>query len=154
MYGLIIAAILFNFIAFTTKKRLTKNQILHIWTFTISAQLIFDVMIEFKFGGYWYFDKEPNWAGLLAHIVLVPPVNMMYLNWYPFRGDLIKRFSYIVIWVVAILLYEVIALLPEPWGYFNYGWWRLWHAALLDPMLLLLMVKFYKLITRFEGELK
>jgi hypothetical protein len=154
MFGMIIAAILFNFFAFTTKKRLTKNQILHIWTFTISAQLIFDVMIEFKYWGYWYFDKEPNWAGLMAHIVLVPPVNMMFLNWYPFRGDLIKRFSYIIFWVVAILLYEVIALLPEPWGYFNYGWWRLWHAALLDPMLLLLMVKFYKLITRFEGELK
>ncbi|UOE53846.1 hypothetical protein LIT38_17270 [Bacillus sp. CMF12] len=154
MIGLIIAAILFNFIAFTTEKRLTKNQILHIWTFTISAQLVFDVMIEFKYWGYWYFDKEPNWGGLLAHIVLVPPVNMMFLNWYPFRGDLIKRFSYISFWAVAILLYEVIALLPEPWGYFNYGWWRLWHAALLDPMLLLVMVKFYKLITRLEGDLK
>ncbi|MCS0671838.1 hypothetical protein [Cytobacillus firmus] len=154
MFGMIIAAILFNFFAFTTKKRLTKNQILHIWTFTISAQLIFDVMIEFKYWGYWYFDKEPNWAGLIAHIVLVPPVNMMFLNWYPFRGDLIKRFSYIIFWLVAILLYEVIALLPEPWGYFNYGWWRLWHAALLDPMLLLLMVKFYKMIMRFEEELK
>ncbi|WP_264738010.1 hypothetical protein [Cytobacillus firmus] len=154
MIGLIIAAILFNFIAFSTKKRLTKNQILHIWTFTISAQLIFDVMIEFKYWGYWYFDKEPNWAGLLAHIVLVPPVNMMFLNWYPFRGDLIKRFSYIILWVVAILLYEVIALLPEPWGYFNYGWWRLWYAALLDPMLLLLMVQYYKLITRLEGDHK
>lgn len=72
MIGLLIATILFNTIAFKTNKRLTKNQILHIWTFTICAQMTFDVMIEFKYWGYWYFDKNPNWGGLMAHIVLVP----------------------------------------------------------------------------------
>lgn len=154
MIGLLVATILFNLIAFKTNKRLSKNQILHIWTFTISAQLIFDVMVEFKYWGYWYFDREPNWSGLMAHIVLVPPVNMMFLNWYPFKGDLIKRFSYIFFWVVAILLYEIIALLPDPWGYFHYGWWRLWHTAILDPFLLLLVVIYYKWIIRLEEELK
>lgn len=78
----------------------------------------------------------------------------MFLNWYPFKGDRIKRFSYILFWVVAILLYEVIALLPEPWGYFNYGWWRLWHAAILDPILLVIVVTYYKWVSRLEKELK
>ncbi|MBT2691192.1 hypothetical protein J7I93_23950 [Bacillus sp. ISL-47] len=152
MIGLLISIGLLNLVAFKTNKRLTKNQVVHIWTFTIAAQLVFDCMIEFKYWGYWYFTKEPNWGGLIAHIFLVPPVNMMYLNWYPFESDLIKRVSYIIFWVVAILLYEVVTLLPEPWGFFHYGWWELWHAALLDPILLVIMLKYYKWIFRMEKE--
>ncbi|WP_026582054.1 hypothetical protein [Bacillus sp. J33] len=152
MIGMLIAIVLFNVVAFKTNKRLTKNQIVHIWTFTIAAQLAFDCMIEFKYLGYWYFTREPNWGGLTAHLFIVPPVNMMYLNWYPLSSDLIKRVSYIIFWVVAILLYEVVALLPEPWGYFRYGWWKLWHAAILDPILLLIILKYYKWIFRLEKE--
>jgi hypothetical protein len=43
MTGLIIAIILFNFIAFKTNKRLTANQIVHIWTFTIALQGLGDI---------------------------------------------------------------------------------------------------------------
>ncbi|GLB59571.1 hypothetical protein [Cytobacillus sp. NCCP-133] len=152
MIGLLLSIALFNFAAFKSNKLLTKNQIVHIWTFTIAAQLIFDCMIEFKYWGYWYFEKEPNWGGLIAHIFLVPPVNMMFLNWYPFNSDLIKKGAYMAIWVMAIVLYEVLTLLPEPWGFFHYGWWRLWHAALLDPILLLTILKYYKWIYRLEKQ--
>jgi hypothetical protein len=43
-----------------------------------------------------------------------------------------------------------LTLLPEPWGYFHYGWWKLWHAAILDPILLLILLGFYKLICKLE----
>jgi hypothetical protein len=51
---------------------------------------------------------------------------------------------------MAILVYEIISLLPEPWGYFHYGWWKLWHAAILDPILLLILLGFYKWICKLE----
>lgn len=150
MIGLILAIIVFNVVAFLTNKNLTKNQIVHIWSFTIAFQLIFDLVVEFKYDGYWYFSKDLDWGGLLAHLVLVPPVNMMFLNWYPFTSDKIKRFSYITFWVIAILLYEVLTLLPEPWGYFNYGWWKLWHAAAINPILFLILLKYYRWIVSIE----
>jgi hypothetical protein len=45
MIGLIIAVILFNLLAFITNKRLSKNPIVHIWSFTIALQIIADMFI-------------------------------------------------------------------------------------------------------------
>ncbi|WHY88779.1 hypothetical protein QNH39_13480 [Neobacillus novalis] len=150
MIGLLIAIFVFNFIAFKTNNRLTSNHIVHIWTFTIAFQTLFDMFMEFKFHGYWYFKKAIEWEGVLPHVLLVPPVNMMFLNWYPIKAKISKRIVYIILFVCAILLYELITLLPEPWGYFHYGWWKLWHAALIDPILLLILLCYYKWIGRIE----
>jgi hypothetical protein len=153
MIGLLIAIIVFNLIAFRTNTTLTLNQILHVWTFTIASQQTFDLLIEFKYEGYWYFGKEVDWMGLLAHTILIPPVNMMFLNWYPFKKKLRHKTRYIVIWVIAILIYETITLLPKPWGYFHYGWWKLWYAAIVDPILLLILLNYYKWIRKAENKL-
>ncbi|MGI8386468.1 hypothetical protein [Robertmurraya sp. P23] len=153
MIGLIIAIILFNLIAFKTNKRLTANQIVHIWVFTIAFQVGFDLFVEFKYHGYWYFNKGIDWVGLLPHTVLIPPVNMMFLNWFPFKKSVWKRFIYIFFWVIGILIYESITLLPEPWGYFHYGWWKLWHAAIVDPVLLLILLGYYNWVRKLESQL-
>lgn len=153
MIGLILSIIVFNFIAFKKCKRLSINQIIHIWTFTVAFQQTFDILVEFKYQGYWYFSKDIDWQGLLPHTILIPPVNMMFLNWYPLKSKLSKQFTYLVIWVIFILIYESATLLPEPWGYFHYGWWKLWHAAILDPILLLILLLFYKMIIKAEEKL-
>ncbi|WP_409305745.1 hypothetical protein [Peribacillus sp. SCS-155] len=150
MIGLIISILLFNFLAFKTNKRLTANQIVHIWVFTIAFQQTFDLMVEFKYHGYWYFGKEIDWKGLLPHTVLIPPVNMMFLNWYPFRAKIMKQFTYILLWEVVFLVYETATLLPEPWGYFHYGWWKLQYAAVINPVLLLILLGYYKWICKLE----
>ncbi|WP_209121216.1 hypothetical protein [Alkalihalobacillus sp. BA299] len=150
MIGLMIAVILFNSIAFITNKRLSKNQIVHIWTFTIAFQLLFDEFIDQKYQGYWYFAKGVNWESLPALTMLIPPVNVMFLNWYPFDKSLLKRILYFIFWLHLILTYEVIALLPEPWGYFNYGWWNIWLSALIDPVLLIIILKYYRWICKIE----
>jgi hypothetical protein len=152
MIGLIIAIILFNLIAFITNKRLTKNQIVHIWTFTIAFQAVAETFIDFKYHGYWYFYKEINWGVLPALTILIPPVNMIFLNWYPFGQHVYKRLLYIAIWVLAITLYEAVTLLPEPWGYFNHGWWELWYSAIVNPFLLSIVLFYYKWICEIEKE--
>jgi hypothetical protein len=153
MIGLIIAIILFNLIAFKTNKRLTANQIVHIWAFTIAFQMLFDLIVEFKFHGYWYFYKGVDWKGLLAHTALIPPVNMMFLNWFPFNKPISQKITYLFFWVMGILMYETITLLPEPWGFFHYGWWKLWHAAIVDPVLLLILLGYYKWVCKLENQL-
>ncbi len=150
MIGLISVIVLCNFIAFKTNKRLTGNQILHIWLITIALQSNFDVFIDLRYHGYWYFTEGADWKGILVHTVLLPPVNMIFLNWYPFKRPIIKKISYLIFWVIAILLYEMMTLLPEPWGYFHYGWWSLWHSAVLDPFLLLMILRYYKWVCKIE----
>jgi hypothetical protein len=150
MIGLIIAIVTFNFIAFKANKRLTANQIVHIWTFTIALQVIFDIYIEYKYHGYWYFSKEIDWLGIFPHTLVVPAANIIFLNWYPFKRKITRQIFYILIFVIAILIYESLTLLPEPWGYFHYGWWKLWYAALMDPFLLLILLGYYKWICSLE----
>ncbi|HHY74965.1 MAG TPA: hypothetical protein GX497_17390 [Bacillus bacterium] len=144
MYGMIIAIILFNIIAFKTNKKLTSKQIAHIWVFTIALQMCVDAFVDAKYHGYWYFTKEIDWAALPAHIALVPPVNMMFLNWFPFDRTYTKKFLYILFWEMSLLLYEFVTMLPEPWGYFHYGWWNIWISAAINPILLLSLVFYYK----------
>jgi hypothetical protein len=150
MIGLLIAVIIFNVIAFKTNKKLTGNQIVHIWVFTIAFQVTFDILVEFKYHGYWYFEKGIDWVGLIPHTVLVPPVNIFFLNWYPHKGIFSKKLFFLVIFLIAILLYEMVTLLPAPWGYFHYGWWKLWHAAIINPILLIILLGYYKWICHLE----
>nr|WP_132744963.1 hypothetical protein [Scopulibacillus darangshiensis] len=150
MFGLIIAVILFNFIAFLTNKRLSKNQIVHIWVYTIAFQTLFDSFIDLKYHGYWYFTEEHDWASLPALTMLIPPVNIMFLNWYPFNSPIIKHIFYFICWTLVLLMYELLTLLPKPWGYFHWGWWHLGYAAMTDPILLITLVLYYKWICRIE----
>jgi hypothetical protein len=150
MAGLIGAVILFNLFAFKTNKRLTKNQIVHIWLFTITLQVLADLFIDQKYHGYWYFTQDVDWAALPTITMLLPPVNMMFLNWYPFDTPLLKRILYFTYWIIFMVIYEEITLLPEPWGYFNYGWWKLEYSILVDPILLVILLNFYKWIRKIE----
>lgn len=150
MIGLLLAIAAFNYLGFKTNKLLTGNQMLHIWLFTIAFQVLFDLFIEFKYHAYWYFHKELEWRGILPHVFLIPPVNILFLNWFPYKKGWMKQLIYLAGFVIAILIYEMITLLPDPWGYFHYGWWKLWYAAILDPILLLILLGFYKWICKLE----
>jgi hypothetical protein len=150
MIGLIIAIIIVNLIAFSTNKRLSPNQIVHIWMFTIAFQMNFDFYVDLEHHGYWYFTKKADWKELPTNIMLVPPVNMIFLNFFPFEKDKLKQVTFFIIFLIGILIYEAVALLPEPWGYFHFGWWNLGYSAILDPILLLILLGYYKWILFIE----
>ena len=152
MVGIIIAVILFNLIALKVKKRLTRSEMLQIWLFTSLFQLMFDLFISFKYHGYWYFNKGIDWGSLPVYLCLVPPVNIIFLNIYPLKSTFWKQVSFFLAWNVGIVIYEIITLLPEPWGYFHYGWWKLYHSAIINPFLLFSLMGFYKLVSRLERE--
>ncbi|WP_026564275.1 hypothetical protein [Bacillus sp. UNC41MFS5] len=152
MIGIIIAVILFNLIALKVKKRLTRSEMLQIWLFTTLFQLMFDLFVSLKYQGYWYFSKGIDWQSLLVYLCIVPPVNLIFLNVYPSKSPLWKQLSFFLAWNVGIVIYEVLTLLPEPWGYFHYGWWSLYHSVIINPFLLLILLGFYKLVSRLEHE--
>lgn len=150
MVGLLLSVLVFNFVAFKINKRLSLSQIVQIWTFTIAFQLLFDLIVEFKYQSYWYFAPGVDWSGLIPRTILVPPVNIIFLNLYPFNNSARKRAGFLVSFVLFIVLYELVAMLPEPWGYFRYGWWKIWYSAILDPILLGCLLGFYKWVQWLE----
>ncbi|WP_308301710.1 hypothetical protein [Neobacillus cucumis] len=122
----------------------------HIWAFTIAFQTVFDVYVDFKLHGYWYFSKGVDWNSFFALIFLVPPVNVIFLNYFPYNQELWKKILYIIGWEMGLLLYEAITLFPEPWGYFHYGWWTLWHSLFVNPILLMILVGYFKWICKLD----
>ena len=150
LYG---SVIVFNFLAFKLVKRFSGNMILHIWIFTCFFQVFFDIFIDLKYHGYWFVSPGIDWSAFPGYTLLIPPVNLLFLNWFPFNASLVKRIAYIAVWEVVLLCYEFITLLPEPWGFFHYGWWSLWHSALVNPLLLLVLLRYYKLICMLEAKL-
>ncbi|OIK05669.1 hypothetical protein BIV60_27625 [Bacillus sp. MUM 116] len=146
----VISIIVFNFIVYKMNKRLTKNQMVHIWTFTIILLTWADIYIDEKTGGYWYFYKGIEWRNFLVYTLLIPPVNVIFLNWYPFNASRLKMFRYFVYWIIFITAYESISLLPEPWGFFHYGWWNILYSIMCDPVLLFILLKYYKWICKIE----
>jgi hypothetical protein len=113
-------------------------------------QAIADLFIDQKYPAYWYFTQNIDWKALPIITMLLPPVNMMFLNWYPFNSPLFKKILYYIYWLIFMVIYEVIALLPEPWGYFHYGWWKLEYSILADPILLVILLNYYKWICKIE----
>ncbi|MCM3569231.1 hypothetical protein [Neobacillus mesonae] len=142
----ISSIILFNSITFKMKKHLTKNQVVHIWTFTMVLLSFFDVYIDQIYEGYWYFEKGIDWKNLCAYSLLIPPVNVMILNWYPW----LKKLCYLALWILFIIVYENLALLPETWGYFHYGWWKFRLSLILDPILLATLLTYFRWIRKIE----
>ncbi len=152
MIGLFLAIFFFNVIAFLTNTRLTKNEILHLWTFTIAFQSLVDLLLNHKYQGYWYFTEDVDIIALPALTVLVPPVNMMFVNWYPFNRRFLIQSIYIIVWSVSLILYELVTLLPEPWGYFHYGWWKIYYSLLENPVLLVILVSYYRWVKKIAKE--
>jgi len=153
MLGLLIAVVLFNFLAIKLNKKLNANRVLHIWMFTSTFQLLFDTFVDFKYLGYWYFTKEIDWISILNIIFLVQPVNIIFLNYYPFKKKMHIKLLFILCFNLIILLYEKITLLPEPWGYFHYGWWRIWYSAIINPFLCLFLIFYYNYIVYLEQKI-
>ncbi|WP_330218398.1 hypothetical protein [Sporosarcina globispora] len=84
-------------------KKLTPSQVLHVWTFTIAIQMLFDLIVEFKYQSYWYFNQGVEWEGLLPRIFLIPPINIIFLNGYPFSNGFLRKFLYLLFFVAGII---------------------------------------------------
>lgn len=150
MVGFWVSLFVFNVLAFFFHHRLSNVQILCVWLFTVSFQTITDVFLDFHYQAYWYFTKEVEWLTLPNVLFLVPPVNIIFLHFFPFGEGKKKQLVYLFGFTVTILLYELFTLLPQPLGYFHYGWWEFYYSALLDPFLLLSVVGFYKFVLFLE----
>ncbi|MBS4172197.1 hypothetical protein KHA87_02815 [Bacillus sp. FJAT-49736] len=154
MILLYTSAFIFNLVAFKASHKMSANKVVHIWCFTTAFQLIWDVFVSLKYHGYWYFTQGIDFSALPAYFLLVQPVNVIFLAWYPFKKPIKKRLYYIFIWLIFLLLYEELTTLPKPWGFFRYGWWNIWYSGLLDIILLSILIQFYKWISKLEDKIR
>ncbi|PLS08024.1 hypothetical protein CVD27_04930 [Neobacillus cucumis] len=107
-----------------------------------------NLALDLKLNLFGYIAPGNQWSGFLP-IFLYPPVNAIFLNYYPFEKSKFHQLLYILGWTAFCLMYEVAALRS---GFFYYTKWKLWYSALCYPFLLLMVLGNYKLTERLHRQ--
>ncbi|MFB9330025.1 CBO0543 family protein [Paenibacillus aurantiacus] len=104
--------------------------------FSTLLQLITDIILDAKYDWYGYFYHGPDVYSVLACLLIYPPFNAIYLNYFPYGQRVMKQIAYIFAYCVFAVVYEWTAVQS---GYFYYNGWKLWYSALVYPFLFLLL---------------
>lgn len=123
----------FYALAIIMPKRISWLDIWSVTLFSLVVENMSDMVLDLKLNLFGYIAPGVQWSGFLP-VFMYPPVNAIFLNYYPFYGTKLHKLIYILGWTAFCLVYEVAALES---GYFYYVTWKLWYSALSYPLLLL-----------------
>ncbi|GLG01751.1 hypothetical protein Alches_17910 [Alicyclobacillus hesperidum subsp. aegles] len=140
MAFLTISLIVFYIVAIFMPKHISKLQIWSASLFSLVTECLSDMILDGKLDLFGYFAKGYQWAGFLP-ILLYPPVNTIFLNYYPYQASKWARLLYMIGWTAFCLLYEVAALKSK---FFYYHHWKLWYSGLCYPVLLFMVLWNFK----------
>ncbi|PGT80495.1 CBO0543 family protein [Bacillus sp. AFS040349] len=122
MIILISTVLILNLIVVFMPKRLSAIELLTTTLFAMYLQLMTDVFLSLKYNLYGYFDKGVDWATLIYMFGIYPAINVLFLNYYPYKNKIIKSALYILVWSIFAMVYETIFL----WSgtFYIEGWKR------------------------------
>jgi hypothetical protein len=143
---LILSLIIFYLIAILMPKRISWLQIWSVTLFSLVLENMSDMVLDLKLNLFGYIAPGNQWSGFLP-IFLYPPINAIFLNYFPYDKRKFSKLLYILGWTVFCLVYEVGALRS---GFFYYTKWKLWYSALCYPVLLLFVLGNYRLTERLR----
>lgn len=106
---LIASLITFYTIALLIPKRISWLQIWSTTLFSLVVENMSNMALDLKLNLFGYIAPGDQWSGFLP-IFLYPPVNAIYLNYYPFGWTKFRKLIYIAYWTAFCLVYEVAAL--------------------------------------------
>ncbi|WP_040203400.1 CBO0543 family protein [Neobacillus jeddahensis] len=153
MIFLILLVIVFNLIAILIPKRISGIEILTTTLFSLYLETMANVFLDLKYDLYGYFTKGVNWASLLYVLGVYPPVNIVYLNYFPYKKQLLRKVVYILLWSVFAYIFEFLFLKT---GTFYYNGWKFWYSVIIYPLLYLILVGFHKfvkyLLSRYQQQ--
>lgn len=92
---LITSTIILNLIAIIIPKRLSGIEIFSTSVFAIYLQSITDIIFDLKYNIYGYFSKGFDFQSLLF-IGIYVPVNIVFLNYFPYKNTLKMKVLYIL----------------------------------------------------------
>jgi hypothetical protein len=101
---LILSVIVFNLVALLIPKRISGIEILTTSLFSLYLETMTNVFLDLKYDLYGYFTKGVNWESLLYILGIYAPVNIVFLNYFPYKKQLFSKAIYIF-WMVNICMY-------------------------------------------------
>ena len=149
MQVIFIALFIINLIAFFVPKRLSKIEMYSTSLFGLLWGHVVDMALDLKLKIYYYFDKGLQWADFLVPFLIYPSITILFLNYYPFAKGKKMKFYYILGWSTFSIIFE---WLSELTGFFTHVEWKLWHSALVYPILFLILIGHLMIIKKLLNE--
>lgn len=149
MSFLIVSALSFNGYAVFMRKNLTRIEMLTTTFFAMTLQDNVDIFLDLKLNWYGYFTRGVQWETMIAIFGIYPAVNVIFLNYYPFRRGVIHKVVYITAASAFAIIYEWAAVKS---GYFYHNQWKYWHSAICYPILFCMLVLITRLTRKYAAE--
>lgn len=137
--------IIFSIIVIFMPKKLTLIEYYTTTAVSIIIQLITDYILECIYNLYGYFVPGADWKTLLIIFFLYPPMNLIFLNFYPVFSNIFKKFFYVLSFSAFATVYEWLALKAHVFYYDN---WKLWYSAVLYPAIFVILILSLKLVQK------
>ena len=141
----LVSAFIFMVIAYMMPKRISYVEMYSTTLFCTVFQLIVDIILEFKYGLYGYFGLGVDYHTFIFIFLIYPPLNIIFLNYFPIRGNILFKSMYIVAWIIFAIVYEYLCVQA---GAFYYENWNLWYSAIIYPFVYLLIILNFLFIRR------
>lgn len=141
MLILILIVIVFNVTAFLIPKRLTAIEMLTTTLFAMFLQLITDNYLSLKYHLYGYFNKGADWGSVIYFFGIYPAINIIFLNFFPYKKGFKKKVLYLFIWGVIAMVYETIFIWS---GTFYLNGWKQSYSLVAYPVLYVILILFHK----------
>lgn len=132
----LVSALLFTSIAYLIRKRITYIEMYATSLFTIVFQLIVDIILEFNYNFYGYFEYGVDYKTFIAIFLIYPPLNIIYLNYFPLEKSIWMKLVYILLWCIFSVVYEYLSV---NYGFFYYENWNLWYSAMIYPFVYIIL---------------
>lgn len=136
MAFIIISIIVFNTIAFLIPKQMTKIEMFTTSLFAMLLQKQVDILLALKYELYGYVGKIKI-SNVISNYGIYPAVNIIFLNFFPFKKSLKRKIYYILVWAAFLVGFEWACVKA---GYFYHNGWKYWYSALANPIILLILV--------------
>ncbi|MGP4107381.1 CBO0543 family protein [Virgibacillus sp. L01] len=147
MTFLLISAVIFITITILVPKKIKRSEIYAVALFSIVLGFTTDITLDLKYNWYGYFEPGVQYPGFLPILFHFPTTGILFINFFPFKRNLIQRIFYITFWTMFCLTFEYLSIKS---GYFYHNEWKFSYSALVYPFLFwlhLLHFNFYKKYT-------
>ncbi|MEN2467273.1 CBO0543 family protein [Ornithinibacillus sp. JPR2-1] len=104
--------------------------------FSIVFQLLTDILLEFNYNLYGYFNEGVEYRTLWIVFGIYPLFTIIFLSYFPYDKRKSVQVGYIVAWTIFALVYEYISVQV---GAFYYNSWKLLYSALTYPIVYLVI---------------
>ena len=133
----LLSAFIFIVIAYMIHKNISYVEMYLTILFSTVLQLIVDIVLEFNYELYGYFDKGVDYETFIYIFMIYPPLTILFINYLPIERGIILKTMYILAWTIFSIGYEYLCIRNGTLYYEN---WKLWYSAIIYPFIYLLII--------------